>query len=125
MKGDVGFNNGGDPNIDQFALTGLSNTANATLIYDKNGISARLSYNWRDKFLSSLNRDSYKNPVYTKPFGQLDMNISYDLNKKIALSLEAINLTNSSLRTYGRSENNVWFAQELQRRFLFGARYRF
>ncbi|MDY7524408.1 TonB-dependent receptor [Sphingomonas sp. 10B4] len=58
-------------------------------------------------------------------FGQLDMNISYDLNKKIALSLEAINLTNSSLRTYGRSENNVWFAQELQRRFLFGARYRF
>ena len=125
VKGDVGFNNGGDPNIDQFALTGLSNTANATLIYDKNGISARLSYNWRDKFLSSLNRDSYKNPVYTKPFGQLDMNISYDLNKKIALSLEAINLTNSSLRTYGRSENNVWFAQELQRRFLFGARYRF
>ncbi|MEG3177152.1 TonB-dependent receptor [Sphingomonas sp. RB3P16] len=125
VKGDVAFNNGGDPGVDQFALTGLSNTANATLIYDKNGISARLSYNWRDKFLSSLNRDSFKSPVYTKPFGQLDMNISYDLNKQIALSFEAINLTNSSLRTYGRSENNVWFAQELQRRFLFGARYRF
>ncbi|MFA6124231.1 TonB-dependent receptor [Sphingomonas sp.] len=125
VKGDVGFNNAGDPNVDQFALTGLSNTANATLIYDKHGISARLSYNWRDKFLSQLNRDSYKNPVYTKAFGQLDMNISYDLNKKIALSVEAINLTNASLRTYGRSENNVWFAQELQRRFLFGARYRF
>ncbi|MEI2559164.1 hypothetical protein V8939_18880, partial [Acinetobacter pittii] len=29
VKGDVGFNNGGDPNVDQFALTGLSNTANA------------------------------------------------------------------------------------------------
>ncbi|MBP2275752.1 MULTISPECIES: TonB-dependent receptor [Sphingomonas] len=125
VKGDVGFNNGGDPNVDQFALTGLSNTANATLIYDKHGISARLSYNWRDKFLSQLNRDSYKNPVYTKAFGQLDMNISYDLNKKIALSIEGINLTNASLRTYGRSESNVWFAQELQRRFLFGARYRF
>jgi hypothetical protein len=41
------------------------------------------------------------------------------------LSVEAINLTNASLRTYGRSESNVWFAQELQRRFLFGARYRF
>ncbi|WP_339500595.1 hypothetical protein, partial [Pseudomonas canadensis] len=78
-----------------------------------------------DKFLSQLNRDSYKNPVYTKAFGQLDMNISYDLNKKIALSVEGINLTNASLRTYGRSESNVWFAQELQRRFLFGARYRF
>jgi TonB-dependent receptor len=125
VKGDVGFNNGGSPSIDQFALTGLSNTANATLIYDKNGISARVSYNWRDKFLSSLNRDSYKNPVYTKPYGQVDMNISYDINKNIALSIEGINLTNQSLRTYGRSEANVWFAQELQRRFLFGARYRF
>jgi TonB-dependent receptor len=125
VKGNVGFNNGGSPSIDQFALTGLSNTANATLIYDKNGISARLSYNWRDKFLSALNRDSYKNPVYTAPYGQLDMNVSYDINKNIAVSIEGINLTNESLRTYGRSESNVWFAQELQRRFLFGARYRF
>jgi outer membrane receptor protein involved in Fe transport len=125
VKGNIGFNNGGSPDLDQFALTGLSNTANATLIYDKHGISARLSYNWRDSFLTSLNRDSYKNPVYTKPYGQLDANISYDLNPHIALSVEGINLTNSSLRTYGRSETNLWFAQELKRRFLFGARYKF
>jgi len=125
VKGNIGFNNGGSPDLDQFALTGLSNTANATLIYDKHGISARLSYNWRDSFLTSLNRDSYKNPVYTKPYGQLDANISYDLNPHIALSIEGINLTNSSLRTYGRSETNLWFAQELKRRFLFGARYKF
>jgi TonB-dependent receptor len=125
VHGDVGFDNGGDPNVDQFALTGLSNSANATLIYDKNGISARLSYNWRDKFLSSLNRDSYRNPVNTKAYGQLDANISYDITPRIGVSIEAINLTNESLRTYGRSVSNVWFAQELQRRFLFGARYKF
>jgi len=125
VKGNIGFDNGGSPSFDQFALTGLSNTANATLIYDKHGISARLSYNWRDSFLTSLNRDSYKNPVYTKPYGQLDANISYDLNDHIALSVEGINLTNSSLRTYGRAESNLWFAQELKRRFLFGARYKF
>jgi len=125
VKGNVGFDNGGSPSFDQFALTGLSNTANATLIYDKHGVSARLSYNWRDSFLTSLNRDSFKNPVYTKPYGQLDANISYDLNDHIALSVEGINLTNSSLRTYGRAESNLWFAQELKRRFLFGARYKF
>lgn len=125
VKGDVAFDNGADPNTDQFALTGLSNTANATLIYDKHGISARLAYNWRDKFLSQLNRDSYRNPAYTKPYGQLDLNISYDITPRIALSLEGINLTNSTLRTYGRDETNLWFAQEFQRRFLFGARYRF
>ena len=29
------------------------------------------------------------------------------------------------LRTYARDEKQVWFAQELDRRFLLGARYRF
>ena len=125
VKGDIAFDNGAATSIDQFALTGLSNTANATLIYDKYGLSSRLSYNWRDSFLSSLNRDSFHNPVFTRPFGQLDANISYDVSPSIALSIEGINLSNESLRTYGRDVSNLWFAQELKRRFLFGARYRF
>src|SRR5690606_7458794 len=36
----------------QFALTGLSDTANFVGFYEKNGVQVRLSYNWRDKFLS-------------------------------------------------------------------------
>jgi hypothetical protein len=27
--------------------------------------------------------------------------------------------------TYGRDRSNLWFAQELKPRFIFGARYRF
>ena len=125
VDGDIGFNNAGDPNVDQFALTGLSDTASVTGIYDKYGISARVSYNWRDSFLTSLNRDSYRNPVYTKPYGSLDANISYDITPHLAVSLEAINLTNENVETYGRDPTNLWFYQELQRRFLLGARYRF
>ena len=52
VNGDVDIDIGADPSIDQFALLGLSDSANVTLIYDKNGISARLAYNWRDKFLT-------------------------------------------------------------------------
>jgi len=125
VRGDVGFNNGASPGEDQFALLGLSDTANATLIYDKHGISARIAYNWRDKFLQATNRGNDRNPVYVAPFGQLDINISYDITPKLAVSLEGINLTKESLRTYGRDPNQLWFAQELDRRFLLGARYRF
>ncbi len=125
VRGDVGFNNGSNPAEDQFALLGLSDTANATLIYDKNGISARVAYNWRDKFLQATNRGGSRNPVYVAPFGQLDFNISYDVTPKLAVSLEGINLTKESLRTYARDPNQLWFAQELDRRFLLGARYRF
>ncbi|MFY8142554.1 MAG: hypothetical protein ACOVMT_01570, partial [Caulobacter sp.] len=41
------------------------------------------------------------------------------------ISLEGINLTKESLRTYARDPNQLWFAQELDRRILLGARYRF
>ncbi|OZA84432.1 MAG: TonB-dependent receptor, partial [Caulobacter sp. 39-67-4] len=125
VRGDVDFDIASDPGQDQFALLGLSDTANATLIYDKNGLSARLAYNWRDRFLQQTNRGGSRNPVFVEHFGQLDFNISYDVTEKLAVSLEGLNLTRESLRTYGRDVNQLWFAQELDRRFLLGARYRF
>jgi TonB-dependent receptor len=125
VRGDVGFNIGADPTQNQFALLGLSDTFSATLIYDKSGISARLAYNWRDKYLSGINRGNSKNPEVTAPFGQLDMNISYEVTPQIAVTLEGINLTKESVRTYARAESEVWFAQELDRRFLLGARFKF
>ncbi len=125
VDGDISFNNAGDPGTGQFALTGLSDTASATLIYDKHGLSGRLAYNWRDSFLQSLNRGSYLNPVYVAPYGTLDANISYDITPHLAVSIEALNLTNESYRTYARDEVDFWQYQELQRRFLVGLRYRF
>ncbi len=125
VRGDVGFNNGASPSENQFALLGLSDTFNATLIFDKYGLSARVAYNWRDKFLSGINRQNSRNPEFTKPFGQLDMNVSYDVTPNFAVSFEGINLTQQKLRTYARDESQLWFGQELQRRFLLGGRFRF
>ena len=45
-----------DPNVNQFALLGLSDSANAVLMFEKFGLSARLAYNWRDEFLQTVNR---------------------------------------------------------------------
>ena len=125
VRGDISFDNGASPNKDQFALLGLSDSANVTLIYDKSGLSARLAYNWRDKFLSSYNRVPFRNPVYNAAFGQLDLNVSYDITPQIAVSFEGLNLTRESVRTYGRDEKQLWYAQELDRRFMLGARYKF
>ena len=125
VRGDIGIDVAADPNVDQFALLGLSDTANATLIYDKNGLSARVSYNYRAKFLSAVNRDGYHNPEFTAPYSQVDMNISYDVTPHLAVSFEGINLNKEGVKTYARSPNEIWLIQEGQRRFLFGARYRF
>ncbi|MEG3082179.1 TonB-dependent receptor [Sphingomonas sp. PB2P12] len=125
VRGDVGFNIGAPRTENQFALLGLSDTANATFIYDKYGLSVRLAYNWRGKFLSGINRQDSRNPEFTKPFGQVDMNISYDITPNFAVSLEGINLTEQKLRTYARDESQLWYGQELRRRFLLGGRFRF
>ena len=126
VSGDIGFDVDSDPGETQFALEGLSDTANATLIYENYGLSARVAYNWRDDFLASANRGGgFNNPVFVESFGQLDVNISYNITDDIIVSMEAINLTQESIRTYGRSERQLWNAQEFGRRFIFGARYKF
>ncbi|WP_419815300.1 TonB-dependent receptor [Glacieibacterium sp.] len=125
VRGNIGIDVAADPDVDQFALLGLSDTVNATLIYDKGGVSARLSYNWRNKFLSALNRDGDHNPEFTKAYGQLDLNVSYDITQNIAVSIEGINLNKEGVKTYGRSPNQIWLVQEGQRRILAGARFRF
>jgi TonB-dependent receptor len=125
VDGDVEFDNAGDPGVDQFALLGLSDTANATLIFEKFGFSARVSYNWRDAFLEQTNRGGYRNPTYFDEFKQIDLNLSYDVNDNISLSLEAVNLTGEDVRSFGRANIDYWFAQDLHPRYLLGARYKF
>jgi TonB-dependent receptor len=125
VNGDVNVDPYANPNENVFALTGLGDSANITGIYDKGGLSARISYNWRDKFLSATNQGANRNPLFTAAFGTLDANISYDISENFAVSLEAINLTSESLRQYARTETNLVFAQELKPRILAGARFRF
>jgi len=125
VRGNIGIDIAADPGVDQFALLGLSDTANATLIYDKHGISARVSYNWRDKFLSATNVDADHNPQFTKAHGQVDFNISYDITPQLAVSLEGINVLESGQKIYGRSTNQVFFMQEGSARYLAGLRFKF
>lgn len=124
VDGDVDFDVNAPVGSEQFALTGISDTANVTLIYENYGLSARASYNWRDTFLASADVGD-GNPLFVDSFGQFDANISYDINDQIAVSFEAINITGEDLRTFQRSESQLSFAQELKPRYLVGARYKF
>ena len=125
VDGDVNVDPYADPNVNVFALTGLGDSANLTGIYEKGGISARVAYNWRDKYLSATNQGGNRNPLFTDTFGTLDASISYDLNQAFSVSLEAVNLTSEPFRQYARTETNLVYVQELKPRFYLGARYRF
>ena len=125
VRGDVGYDITAPTDADQFALLGLSDTFNASLIYENYGVSARLTYNWRDAFLSNNSRGSSRNPVFVDAYDQLDLNVSYDITENVSVSFEGINLTGSNVKTYARTENQPWFIVEGRPRYYLGARFRF
>tara|TARA_A200000159_G_scaffold161456_4_gene183458 strand:- start:2582 stop:4942 length:2361 start_codon:yes stop_codon:yes gene_type:complete len=127
VDGDIGYDVGADPAVDQFALEGLSDSANIVLIYEMDGLSARVAYNWRDSFLSEVNRgvSSVRNPLFIDEYEQVDVNVSYEFSENLTVSMDIINLTEEGQRQYGRSYNNTFFIQELDRRYVLNARYTF
>jgi TonB-dependent receptor len=125
VYGDVNVDILSDPGTNVYALVGLADSFNVTAIYENYGFSARIAYNWRDKFLSAVNRGGGRSPVFFEPFGTLDAHISYDVTENVAVSLEAINILSEPVRSYGRDSNQLWFAQEQKPRIFVGARYRF
>jgi len=121
VDGSATYDNTLPASVPQFALVGLSDSANAVAFYDKNGIQARLAYNWRDKFLSA----SGPNPTYTEAYGQLDGSASYEFRKGITAFVEGINLTGSSRRAHMRHVNNVTFVSPGYARYSAGVRFAF
>ncbi len=125
VNGNVGIDVAADPSENEFALTGLSDTANASLIYEKYGFSARLAWNWRDTYLNSTGRGGSNSPVFVDEYYQYDLNVGYEVTDNLQVTFEAINLTGEDVSHFGRDESNIWFKQELSARYMLGARYSF
>ena len=125
VKGDVGFNNT-VIDRDQFALLGLSDTANAMLMYENHGWSARLAWNWRDEYLIAANMDgSNRNPYYVEDYQQIDLSVSYAFTDRLSVGFEAINLTGEDVRWHGRSTKQVIKVVDQSPRYTLGVRYNF
>lgn len=106
-------------------LIGLSkNSFNLVGFYDYGPLSARLSYTWRDKYLSGTGSTT-NTPSYIDAFGSLDGNLSFRITDKTMLSLEAINIAGA--RQYSYSDDPIRY-NEIHywgRTILFGIRTEF
>jgi TonB-dependent receptor len=111
----------------QFVLSGLGDSANFIGFYDKDGIQARLAYNWRDDFLAGTGQANVGAipPTYVADYGQWDLSVSYDINDNSVVFLDVINLGNETRHVYGRTELQTLFASQEGTRYNLGVRYTF
>jgi TonB-dependent receptor len=127
-------------------LEGLSKyTFNASALYEKYGISARATYNWRSNYLL-IARDviiPYA-PIYVPSGGQLDASLFYAITPQIKVGVQGTNLLNQTTRTQqqtsydaaGRAVGAAGYTAvagplaprsyfQNDRRFTFGVRFNF
>ena len=121
VKSDTKFDNTQRYTVAQFAVNGVSDSANAVLYYDKNGLQGRVAYNWRGEFLSGYGFD----PYYVEAYGQFDVSASYDINKSFTVFAEGINITNADRRGHMRNDQTVFFAAPGYARYAAGVRVKF
>jgi TonB-dependent receptor len=129
-----------------YPLEGLSKyTFNASALYEKYGISARASYNWRSQYLLTA-RDVIIPfaPIYQPDGGQLDASLFYSITPQIKVGVQAANLLNQTTQTlqqttYDATGDRVGTANytpvagplaprsffQNDRRFTFGVRFNF
>lgn len=109
----------------QDQLIGLSkNSFNLVGFYDYGPVSARLSYVWRDKYLSGTGSTT-QTPSYIDAFGSLDGNLSFRLNADTMLSLEGINIAGARQYSYNDDELRFNEIHYWGRTILFGVRTQF
>ncbi|HSC68446.1 MAG TPA: TonB-dependent receptor [Cellvibrio sp.] len=112
-------------------LFGVSDESySVVLAYDKYDVGVRLSYSWRSEFLNNYEAALFANPleVWRKPESSLDLQVTYDVNENLSLTLDGTNLTEEIYQSYyganGSTTNN--FGSSLySRTFAIGARLNF
>ncbi|MDO6487998.1 TonB-dependent receptor [Colwellia sp. 6_MG-2023] len=73
-------------------------TYNVTFYYENLNFDARISYNYKDKYVEYIERDIY--PVYRDAYGQTDISLGYNINDTIKMTLEGINITDEATKGY-------------------------
>ena len=130
-------------------LQGLStHNYNATLLYERGKLSARVAYSWRSKYLQSTNSNGTNPtytfvpapgaagqstqialPVYGDAYGQVDVGVTYKMTENLSFTLKGTNVLNATQRTLMGGYNNdamytrSWFQSD--RRVAFGANLSF
>ncbi len=89
------------PTINDLPLQSLSkHNFNAALLYEKYGVSARVAYSWRSKYLLATRDVIFPfSPIQQESAGQLDASLFYSITENIKIGAQAVNLLSDVTKT--------------------------
>lgn len=134
INGTYVHTNGGFNNYsltsNQFAVTGLGNSANFIGFYQAHGFQARLAVQWQGTQLINLGQEqggaAFGNePVYLAAATQLDLSAQYDIDSHFSVYFQGSNLTDTIYHSYGRFSNQTLNLINYGRDFSLGVRAKF
>jgi iron complex outermembrane recepter protein len=118
------------PGVAKHSFTG-------TVYYENYGFDARLSYSWRSKAVNqglggstfSVTNTLTSSPkifgVFTAPYGELDAQVTYNINDYVGLIVSGQNLTDEAYHTYLQFPNQPFTYDDSGTRYFFGVRVRY
>jgi iron complex outermembrane receptor protein len=112
----------------QSPLEGLGDSANFQVFYEKDSLSVKVTYAWRDDYLIGVGQSQGSSdapPQFAKAFGQVDMSVNYDIDENFTVFFEGLNLNNETEQSYGRYEEQFLSANQYGTRYTLGMRYSF
>jgi len=82
-------------------ITGLSKSSyNIVALYERGPWYGRLAYNWRSKFVDSYDQGGAGLDLIVAPTKQMDASVSYKINDRTTLTLDAVNLLDTEFKDY-------------------------
>jgi TonB-dependent receptor len=82
-------------------ITGLSKSSyNIVALYERGPWSGRLAYNWRSKFVDTYDQGGAGLDLIVAPTKQMDGSVSYKINDRTTLTLDAVNLLDTEFKDY-------------------------
>lgn len=116
-----GFNNEELPFVNN-----SKDTYNLVAWYENEIISARVAYNFRSpRLMTAGNPATGQQSLYQDDYGQLDMNLTYNVNDQWSVYLNGSNILEEIQQTYVEFEDQKAFQNIYEARWALGARFKF
>jgi iron complex outermembrane recepter protein len=101
-------------------------TYNLVAWYENEVISARVAYNFRSpRLITGGNPATAEQSLYQDDYGQMDVNLTYNVNDEWSIYLNGSNVLEEIQQTYAEFEDQKVFQNIYEARWALGARFKF